>query len=171
MGNCFTTTQCVKCTSTPIAMTPTQITIAPALTMDDLTVLAECDKSTPMFSLSGQVEDAKIVDVYDGDTIRAVIILHGKPVQFIVRMLGYDSPEIKPRLNIKNREDEIKNAKIAKHVISEKILNKIVKLHCGKWDKYGRLLGVVFVDELNVNEYMIENNYGYPYTGGTKQVN
>ena len=50
---------------------------------------------------------------------------------------------------------------------------QLVYLKCGGFDKYGRLLGELFVnqeDEISVNQQMIDNNYGYVYHGGTKKV-
>ena len=35
-------------------------------------------------------------------------------------------------------------------------------------DKFGRVLGTVFVGDVNVGEYLIENRHALPYDGGTK---
>ena len=50
--------------------------------------------------------------------------------------------------------------------------NQLVYLKCGKFDKYGRLLGYVYIedDTESVNEMMIKNNHAYEYHGGTKKV-
>jgi endonuclease YncB( thermonuclease family) len=50
----------------------------------------------------------------------------------------------------------------------------LVYIRCGKFDKYGRLLGDIFInkkDKISVNELMVANGYGYKYHGGTKKVN
>jgi len=89
-------------------------------------------------------------------------------------MLGYDSPEMKPSLKHDNRDIEMESARQAKEALKEHIYNKIVILHCDKFDKYGRLLGTIYTcgtccnPPININEWMIENKYGYPYDGGTK---
>ena len=72
----------------------------------------------------------------------------------------------------------IANAKYAKKKLSEKILNEIVILECLKWDKYGRLLAIVYlqhsrlffcnIDE-NINNWMVEEGLGKPYYGGKKK--
>lgn len=113
---------------------------------------------------------ARVVDVYDGDTIRVVIFRRNEKQQHRVRMLGYDSPEKKPRLNVQNREAEIKAALRARDVLIRKIHQprQLVRLECGKFDKYGRLLGTIHVDGVNVNQWMIKNEFGVPYGGGTK---
>ena len=39
-------------------------------------------------------------------------------------------------------------------------------------DKYGRALGTIYKVEGNqkvdINQFMVDNNYGYPYSGATK---
>lgn len=127
------------------------------------------DDNTQLFSLDKQIHQAKIVRVYDGDTCFAVFKLHNQYVKFKVRMEGYDSPEMKPALENKNREKEKKEAQKAKEELEKHVLNKIVTLHCGKWDKYGRLLGTIYSNYININEHMIKNGFGYPYEGGTKK--
>lgn len=124
----------------------------------------------PIHSLKGNIYKAKIVDIYDGDTCTAVFYQYGKFRKYKIRMNGYDSPEMKPSLKKENRSIEIENAKEAKLQIENKILNKIVTLECGDFDKYGRLLGTIYINKLNVNNWMIENNYGYVYNGGTKKI-
>jgi micrococcal nuclease len=128
-------------------------------------------ENLPLFTLDKRVFDAKIVRVYDGDTCFAVFKLNKEYVKFKIRLEGYDSPEMKPSLESKNRECEKKSAQKSKEELEKHVLNKIVKLHCGKWDKYGRLLGTIICIEtnVNINEYMINNGFGYAYGGGTKK--
>jgi micrococcal nuclease len=132
------------------------------------------DDSVQLFSLDKQIYPAKIVRVYDGDTCFAVFKLHNEYVKFKIRMEGYDSPEIKPSLENKNREKEKKEAQKAKEELEKYVLNKVVLLHCGKWDKYGRLLGTLYTTNhlninVNINDLMIKNGFGYAYDGGTKK--
>ena len=49
------------------------------------------------FTYAGLLTKAKVVDVYDGDTITIVFYHNGQPIKDSFRMLGYDSPEMKPR--------------------------------------------------------------------------
>lgn len=95
-------------------------------------------------------------------------------------MYGYDSPEMKPRKNLPNR-DEIKIAAIqAKEYMEKLILNRHCIFESMGYDKYGRLLGkLYYVDSdirfytkpASINDIMIDNGYGYPYEGGTKKEN
>uniref|UniRef100_A0A6C0B4P5 TNase-like domain-containing protein n=1 Tax=viral metagenome TaxID=1070528 RepID=A0A6C0B4P5_9ZZZZ len=144
--------------------------------------LLQCTKeNTEYYKFNDKKFYCKVVDVYDGDTITIAIKLNKKIYKHKVRMFGYDSPEMKPRLNNVNRDAIIIRAKKAKNVLSELILNKIVVIHIQSdtWDKYGRLLGVVYAKivpgfgqksfNFNVNKYMVKNNNGYKYFGGTKK--
>jgi len=48
------------------------------------------------------------------------------------------------------------------------ILNKIVYLELEGEDKYGRILANIFINNINLNQYLIENKYAYKYEGGKK---
>jgi len=61
--------------------------------------LLKCDNNTEMFSLEGQYKLCKVVDVYDGDTIKVVFDLNGSLYRWTIRMIGYDSPEMRVSVN------------------------------------------------------------------------
>jgi len=111
------------------------------------------------------VSKGKVVKVYDGDTITvASKILGSKKIyRFSVRLNGIDAPEIK------GKTQEEKNAAIiSRDVLREKILGEIVLLKDVKTEKYGRLLATVYLNNINMNEWMLTNNYAIPYDGGKK---
>jgi len=127
-----------------------------------------------IFSFKNQVHIAKIVDCYDGDTITCVFKHNGSYFKFKIRMLGYDSPEMKPSKKIPEEEREkIKElAIVAKKRLEELILNKNVYIFCDDFEKYGRILGTIKItldDEKSVNDIMLEEGHGYSYNGGTKK--
>ena len=90
-------------------------------------------------------------------------------------MEGYDTPEIRPRKTVPNRDDVKKAAKESRDFFKSLVCNdqnQLVYILCGGFDKYGRLLGKIYVnqdDEFSVNEIMVERGYGYEYHGGTKK--
>ena len=86
-------------------------------------------KNTQYYQFDNKKFYCKVVDVYDGDTITVIVCLNKSFYKYKVRMSGYDSPEMKPRLNNPNRAAIIKEARRAKDVLSELILDKIVVLH------------------------------------------
>jgi endonuclease YncB( thermonuclease family) len=80
-------------------------------------ILKNATNDVPFYSLDKRTFFGKIVDVYDGDTCTIVIKNNKELQKYKVRMLGYDSPEIKPKKIIDNREKIIKKAKDAKNAL------------------------------------------------------
>lgn len=106
--------------------------------------------------------------VVDGDTIDVTLdlgfsILH----KCRVRLYGIDTPESRTKdldekargkLAAKFLEDSIKSGK-------EILLKSELKDSKGK---YGRVLGSIFVDDLNINEAMVAQNLAVKYNGQSK---
>lgn len=109
----------------------------------------------------------KVVKVYDGDTITIASYL---PIQdsplyrFSVRLNGIDTPEIKGKTKA---EKDL--AMAARNALSDLILGKIVELRNMTNEKYGRILCDIYLGDLHVNAWMIDNNYAVKYDGGTKE--
>jgi len=136
-------------------------------------LMAKTINNTNYFSFNGKTIKAKVVDCYDGDTITCIFKHDDNYYKFKIRMLGYDSPEIKPMKTIPEKERNviINKARDAKEYIEKLMLNKIVYLTCNKFDKYGRILATVKMnpsDKETINDQMIGLGYGYPYDGKTK---
>ena len=113
----------------------------------------------------------KVVKVYDADTITVANrisvggALSDEIYRFQVRLNGIDSPEIKSK-NPHTKE----LAKKARDILSEMIFGKIVELKNVQLEKYGRLLADVYLGDLHLNQWLIDNNYAVRYDGGTKQI-
>ena len=88
-----------------------------------------------------------------------------------LRLLGIDTHELKPLKSIPNREEHIKKANEAKNFLSELIENKIVTIEFKENDKYGRPLGLIYLNNSNINNLMVEKGYAKIYDGKTKDVN
>ena len=120
------------------------------------------------FSFKGKCIYAKCVDVYDGDTITVKFFYRRELLKYKVRLLGLDTPELKT----KNLEEKQLSQKI-KGYVSELIMNKIIKLKCYEFDKYGRILAEIFFKsekEYSLNNFLIENRLAIKYNGDTKQI-
>jgi len=132
--------------------------------------------NTPEWSLNNKIYKVKVLKVYDGDTIWVAISLLGEINRLKVRLSGIDTPEMKPLKSKPNRELEIKAAKKSRDFLADLILNKIIEIKCGKWDKYGRLLATLFIyqktlwdlTKININQLMIDNDLAIHYDGGCK---
>ena len=112
----------------------------------------------------------KVTKVVDGDTIDVDIDL-GFDISFSsrVRLAGIDTPE--SRTSDKAEKALGLEAKAyLKHEIeaSKSVVIKTKKMDSS--EKYGRILGWVFLDgaELSLNEKMINDGYAWGYLGETK---
>lgn len=141
--------------------------------LESVEELDKYDLNTSEFSFENEIHLAKVVSCYDGDTMHCIFKHDGKYQKFDIRMFGYDSPEMKPSKKLSNRDQIKEKGELAKQRLEELILNKYVYLYCGKFDKYGRILGVVKLSldsEKTINDIMVEEGHGYTYFGGTKEV-
>ena len=107
----------------------------------------------------------KVLKVYDGDTFTIITKLYKfDPVyQFQVRLNGLDTAELK------GTKDKIKKMSIlARDKLNELIFNKIVTFKNVSYDKYGRILSDVYINEIHINKWMIDNHLALSYDGGHK---
>jgi micrococcal nuclease len=114
------------------------------------------------------ITGGKVIKVYDADTITIATTLPFKDsplYRLSVRLNGIDAPEIKGK-DVSNEEKEA--AIIARDVVSKMILHKDVVLKNIQTEKYGRVLADVYIDNINLNEYLITHKYAVKYDGGTK---
>jgi len=114
------------------------------------------------------ITGGNVIKVYDADTITIATRLPFKDsplYRLSVRLNGIDAPEIKGK-DISNEEKEA--AVIARDVVSKMILHKDVVLKNIQTEKYGRVLADVYIDNINLNEYLITHKYAVKYDGGTK---
>lgn len=129
------------------------------------------NQDIPLFTFDGYECLGKIVDVYDGDTFTACFKYNKQIIKYKFRTYGYDSPEMKPLKTKPNREQEKKKAVEAREAFKQ-ITNwetSLVTLKMMKFDKYGRILVNVYKNNIDINQWMIDNGHGYPYYGGTKK--
>lgn len=113
------------------------------------------------------VKTGIVIKVYDGDTITVATRLPIKDsplFRFPVRLRGIDSPEIKGKT-----PEEVHLAKQSRDALNELIFGKVVKLTNVDTEKYGRILADVYVNDIHVNQWMLDNKYAIEYDGGTKQ--
>jgi len=110
----------------------------------------------------------KITRVVDGDTVDVILdlgfsILH----KCRVRLYGIDTPESRTR----NKDEKIRG-KLASAFLKNAIKKgKKVTLRSKLKDskgKYGRVLGEIVVDEININQSMIINHMAVRYFGQSK---
>lgn len=118
-------------------------------------LLSECDSSVAGFSFENQRVIAKIVSVYDGDTVSACVLVGGRPFKWSVRLAGIDTCELRTSVA---REKE--HALVAKKRVEELCLNKLVVLDCcGRktFDKYGRILARVMMVPRDAEDSLVDD--------------
>lgn len=127
-------------------------------------------ENTTIFSFENLKFLGKVVSVHDGDTCNINFYFNDKLTQYTFRMLGYDSPEVRTTCEI-----EKKFGLISKNILEQLVLDKIVLVHCGNFDKYGRILTKLYVktkndDEICINDFMINNHLGVEYNGKKTKI-
>jgi len=92
--------------------------------------------------------------ITDGDTIK---ISNNK-----IRLHGIDAPEKNQKCN--KNEKEYNCGAVATEALINKINKNIVKcLTQKKKDKYNRFIGVCFVNQEDLNKWMVRNGYAIAY--------
>ena len=93
------------------------------------------------------------VKIIDGDTLELVI----EGEQLRVRLGQIDAPELKQAFGEQSKNN-----------LQALCLGKIVRLQEDTKDKYGRIVGDVFCDEINVNQAQIKDGMAWVYKGYAK---
>ena len=100
---------------------------------------------------AAQVEtlEGKVIKIADGDTLT---LLTSSKEQVKVRLAGIDTPERKQPFG--NR---------AKQALAKLAFQKQALIEAETKDRYGRTVGVVFVDGLNVNHELVKQGMAWVY--------
>ena len=91
----------------------------------------------------------KVVGISDGDTITVLTV---NKQQLKVRLAGIDAPERSQAFGMTAR----------KH-LADQIYGKNIELETRGTDKYKRTLGVVYLNEQDINELMIKDGFAWFY--------
>tara|TARA_B100000941_G_C28354774_1_gene473797 strand:+ start:436 stop:756 length:321 start_codon:yes stop_codon:yes gene_type:complete len=100
---------------------------------------------------------AIIVSVYDGDTVTADVDL-GFEVWLKgqkLRLLNIDTPEV--------RGKEKAEGIVSRDALRARILGKEVKVKSSGKGKYGRWLVEIFLDDENINNWLLAEGLAKPY--------
>jgi endonuclease YncB( thermonuclease family) len=143
--------------------------------------------NTPHFTLAGLSSWARVVDVYDGDTLTCIVPLLERFYQITFRLNGIDTNELK------NKNEQLKKqAYLARHQVlvymcpeynllpecERKDIQQFLKqnqivvwLKCYEHDKYGRVMADVFSspNSESLTDLLLNQGLGYEYHGGTKK--
>lgn len=111
----------------------------------------------PQLTPGPDQEVARVVEVVDGDTIK--VEMDGQI--YTVRYIGIDTPELHhPRKPVEYFAQEAYEAN--KRLVEGKTV--ILEKDVSETDRYGRLLRYVYVDDIFVNAYLVEQGYARAVT-------
>jgi len=88
----------------------------------------------------GKVFLAYCVSVADGDTVKLNLATHLGTFLYSVRLSHLDAPEMKS-----SDVEERRHARACKKYVEHLLLHKYCLVQCGKFEKFGRLLGEVYL--------------------------
>ena len=108
--------------------------------------------------------NAKLDRVVDGDTVDALVDLGFNTWKKIrIRMVGMNAPESR------TRDLEEKARGIAAKIRLEELLEEgTFILESQGVGKYGRCLGILYVNDINVNRTLIQEGHATEYYGGKR---
>lgn len=111
---------------------------------------------------------ARVKRIVDGDTVDVDIDLGFDMVlsNQRIRLYGIDSPESRTR----DKEEKF-YGKLATQFLKDqckKSSSITLKTHLDKKGKYGRILGEIIIDGVNINQLMVEEHMAVEYFGRSK---
>ena len=143
------------------------------------------DTNTPLFSFDGINGMSRVVDITDGDTIKAIINFKDNYYKIIVRLNNIDTCETKSKVE-ENKNLGFEAKKRLYNLITNKTIDNndkkqikqelndncyLIYLKCYDFDKYGRVLGDIYQNEndnISFSSILIKEKLAYIYGGKTK---
>jgi len=104
-----------------------------------------------VFSLSTQAEiiRGKVIKIADGDTLT---LLANSNKKIRIRLAGIDTPE---------KKQPFGNS--AKKILAKLVFQKKILIETETKDRYGRTIGVVFLNNKNVNNELVRQGMAWVY--------
>lgn len=150
-----------------------------------------CDRTyenTDAFSFDDANPVMRVVDVHDGDTLKAIVeVFPGRFAKCSVRLAGIDTPEITSRAPAERRaavaaRDRLLQLVVGRsnidlsHTTVRRLLSKevyLIRTDIQGIDKYGRMIADVSSAEPGVasegfSKVLLVEKLGVPYFGGAK---
>ncbi len=146
--------------------------------------------SVPFFTLSGIRTVARLVDVYDGDTVTCIFpILKDNYYKFNLRLMGIDTAELK-NSDVSQKQKALEarhlilasccdtynlNVDCGRHDIQNYLKEQetFVWIECFDFDKYGRVLANIYKEPgcISLSNLLLNAKLAYAYDGGKKTKN
>jgi len=116
---------------------------------------------------------SNLIKIIDGDTIDvdldlgfAVILKKQR-----IRLYGINTPESRTRDLEEKRYGLAAKARLRELLEDADTITVKTAIDKKARGKYGRILGTIYADDINVNEKLLEEGHAIEYFGGKKQTN
>ena len=113
---------------------------------------------------------SKLVKINDGDTIDVDLDLGFAVVlkKQRVRLYGINTPESRTRDKEEKKYGLAAKARLRELLESAEMITVKTAIDKKARGKYGRILGTIFADDIDVNALLVDEGYAIVYDGGTK---
>lgn len=116
---------------------------------------------------------SNLLKIVDGDTIDVDLDLGFSVVlkKQRIRLYGINTPESRTRDLEEKKYGLAAKARLRELLESAESITVKTAIDKKARGKYGRILGTVYADDINVNEKLVEEGHAIEYFGGKKQTN
>ena len=139
--------------------------------------------STPELSVNGLKSYGRLIDIYDGDTIKVILPAFNSYYKFTIRLNGIDTCEIRSKDKILQENAVKARDRVFELLTDNKVNTKsdikkllesevhLVWVDCITKDKYGRVLANIYKNNTttkSISDILLEEKLAYKYEGKTK---
>ena len=112
------------------------------------------------------IRKAKVLSVYDGDTMTLLVDCGYYTLRKItVRLLGVDTPEIRTKNKEEKERGIITRDWVRSMTLNEEVMVKSIKNGKGK---FGRFLCEIYVGNICINKELVKRGMATSYWGGKR---
>lgn len=123
-------------------------------------------KDIPIKTYKDFKGECLVTRVLDGDTVEIVFKYNKNYEKHRMRIVGIDAPEIHTKDDVEKKAGFHSKSKLEEYCTK---YNDRGRVELQNDDKYGRRLGKIFINNISITDYMINNQYAYSYDGSTKK--
>ena len=109
-----------------------------------------------VYGFTPKTISGKVVSVIDGDTVK---VLTMQKDLYRIRLADIDAPEKRQAFGKK-----------AKYFLSDMIASKIIEVKVKSKDRYGRFIGTIYYNDININFEMLKNGYAWVYRKYSRDI-
>ena len=137
-------------------------------TLNNVTTVLKRREKEKMFEYR-----SNLLKIVDGDTIDVDLDLGFSVVlkKQRIRLYGINTPESRTRDLEEKKYGLAAKARLRELLESAESITVKTAIDKKARGKYGRILGTVYADDINVNEKLVEEGHAIEYFGGKKQTN